>query len=117
MIFDPWLTAPVGRGSTTKKKIARLAGRDPQSGKVHVLIKLHNYAGRAIYIYNLTMADSEPPDNRMRQIPQPTDEDWARYSESGIQVPHPGKIRATDVTKWVNYGKQEARRLGLKIEE
>jgi hypothetical protein len=117
LTFDPWLTAPVGRGSTSKKKIARLAGKDPQSGKVHVLIKCHDWSGRAIYIYNLTMAESEPPEKRMRQIPQPTEEDWNRYSQWGVQIPHPGKIQATDVTSWVNFGKQEARRLGLKVEE
>jgi hypothetical protein len=117
MNFDPWLTAPVGRGSTSKKKIARLAGKDPQSGKVHVLIKLHDWSGRAIYIYKLTTEDSEPPEMRMRHIPQPSEEEWNRYKDAGIEIPHPGKIQATDVTSWVNYGKQEAIRRGLRVEE
>ncbi len=115
--FDPWLTAPVGRGSTSKKKVARLAGKDPSSRKVHVLIKLHDWSARAIYIYNLTMPDTEPLDRRMRHIPQPSDECWNQYRQLGIEIPHPGKIQATDVAKWVQYGKLEAQRRGLTIAE
>ncbi len=117
MSFDPWFPDPLGRGSTSKKKVARLAGKEPESGKVHVLIKLHDWAGRAIYIYSLTMPDSEAPERRMRHIPQPSDEVWNQYRQVGIEIPHPGKIQAADVTKWVNYGKQEAQRRGLKIGE
>lgn len=114
MSFDPWLETPVGRGSASGKKMSRLAGKG--SGKVHVLIKLHDWAGRAIYIYNLAMPDTAPPESRMRQIPRPSDEVWNQYRQLGVEIPHPGKIQATDVTRWVNYGRQEARRLGLEIE-
>jgi hypothetical protein len=117
MNFDPWLTAPVERGSTSKKKIARLAGKEPQSGKVHVLIKLHDWSGRAIYIYNLTMPAPAASEQRMRHIPQPSDEVWNQYRQLGVEIPHPGKKQATDVTWWVNYGREEARRLGLKVED
>lgn len=117
MTFDPWLTAPVGRGSTSKKKIARLAGKGAESGRVHVLIKLHDWAGRAIYIYNLAMSDTEAPERRMRHIPKPSEEVWTQYSHLGIEIPNPGGIQATDVTSWVNYGRQEAQRRGLKIGE
>jgi hypothetical protein len=114
MHFDPWLTTPVGRGSASGKKVARLAGKD--SGRAHVLIELHDWSRRAIYIYNLTMPDTTPDESRMRHIPRPSDEVWGRYGQLGVEIPHPGKIQATDVTRWVNYGSQEARRLGLKIE-
>ena len=117
MAFDPWIATPVGRGSASKKKTARLAGREPGTDKVHVLIKLHNWAGRAIFVYNLTMSDSESPEKRMRHISRPSDEIWNQYSQLGIEIPHPGKIQATDVTKWVKYAKQEAKRHGLKVEE
>jgi hypothetical protein len=110
MNFDPWLTAPVGRGSTSKKKTARLAGKEPGSGRVHVLIKLHDWAGRAIYLYNLV-------NGQMRHIPQPSDEMWDQYSRAGIEVPHPGKIQAEAVEKWVDYGRKEAQRRNLKVEE
>ena len=110
MTFDPWLTAPVGRGSTSKKKVARLAGKEPKNGKVHVLIKLHDWSGRSIYIYNLITAE-------VRHIPQPSDDVWKQYAQLGVEIPHPGGIQATDVTQWVKYGKQEAQRLGLKVQE
>ena len=108
--FDPWLTAPVGRSSTNKKKVARLAGKEPGSGKVHVLIKLHDWSGRAIYLYNLVSGE-------MRHIPQPSDEVWNQYCQLGIEIPHPGSIQATDVERWVQYGKQEAQRRSLTVEE
>ena len=117
MQFDPWLSAPVERGSTTKKKMARLAGKEPHADKVQVLIKLHNWSGRAIYIYNLTMPDSAPPEKRMRHIPQPSEEVWKRYEQLGVEIPHPGKIQATAVTQWVDYGRKVARTRGLKVEE
>jgi hypothetical protein len=110
MTFDPWPTEQLGRGSTSKKKAARLAGKEPNSGKVHVLIKLHNWSGRAIYIYNLLTSD-------MRHIPQPSDDVWDQYTQLGIEIPHPGKIQASDVTHWVKYGKQEAQKRGLKVQE
>jgi hypothetical protein len=108
--FDPWLTAPVGRSSNSEKKVARLAGKEPGSGKVHVLIKLHDWAARAIYIYNLVSGE-------MRHISQPSDEVWDQYRQLGIVVPHPRGIQARNVTYWVNYGQQEAKRRGLKVEE
>lgn len=114
MAFDPWLETPVGRGSASGKKVARLAGREPD--KVNVLIKLHDWAGRAIYIYNLVMPDSEPPESRMRHIPRPSDEVWNKYRGLGVEIPHPGGIQATNVTRWVDYGRQQARRLGLRVE-
>jgi len=117
MTFDPWIATPVGRGSANKKKMARLAGKESGTDKVHVLIKLHNWAGRAIYVYNLTMSDTESPEKRMRHIPRPSDEIWSQYSRLGIEIPHPGKIQSTDVTKWVKYARQEAKRHGLKVEE
>jgi hypothetical protein len=106
---DPWLTAPVGRKSTSRKRVARLAGKEPGSDKVHVLIKLHDRAGRAIYVYNLVTGER-------RHIPHPSEEIWEQYSHLGVEVPHPGDIQATDTTRWVAYGKQEAERRGLKVE-
>lgn len=110
MTFDPWPSEPIGRGSSSKKKVARLAGKEPNSGKVHVLIKLHNWSGRSIYVYNLVASE-------IRQIPKPSDEAWNQYSQLGIEIPHPGKMQATDVTKWVKYGRQEAQKRGLKVQE
>jgi hypothetical protein len=115
IVFDPWLTAPVARGSASKKKVARLAGKGLGSDKVHTLIKLHDWGGRAIYVYDITTSDSVPLEKRMRHIPKPSDEIWNQYAQAGIEVPHPGSIQATDVAKWVNYGKQEAQRHGLKV--
>jgi hypothetical protein len=128
LVFDPWLPA-LGGGRqhgrqrerlppnfnpqhTSKTKVARLAGKEPGSGKVHVLIKLHDGAGRAIYLDNLVTG-------QMRRISHPSDEVWNQYSyrKLGIEILHPSDIRATDGTGWVAHGKKEAERRGLKVEE
>jgi len=110
MDFDPWVTGQIGRGSASKKKVARLAGKDPDSRRVHVLIKLHDWSGRAIYLYNLV-------NEEMRHIPRPSDEVWDQFSTAGVEVPHPGKIQADATEKWVEFGRQEAKRLGLEVGE
>jgi hypothetical protein len=99
------------RGTSSQKKTARLAGTEEGSGKVHVLIKLHNWGGRAIYLYNLLT------EKEMIHIPRPTQEEWDRYSKIGVQILHPGGIPADDARAWINYAKQEAQRHGLTIAE
>lgn len=94
--------------------MARLAGRQP--GQVHVLVKLHNWSGRAIYLYNLTVPETSPPEDRMRHVLNPSPEIWEQYCKVGVEIPHPGKMQAKDVNGWVSYAKREAKRLGLKVE-
>src|SRR4051794_18892888 len=98
--IDPWAAAPIGRSGGGKKKSARLAGKEEGSNKVHVLIKLHNWASKAIYLYNLTMPDSAG-DDRMRRIDKPSNDVWNLYSQMGVELPdHPGGVQATDVSFW-----------------
>jgi hypothetical protein len=52
-----------------------------------------------------------------RWPPKPSDTEWNQYSQLGVEIPHPGKIQASDMTKWVKYGKLEARKRGLKVQE
>jgi hypothetical protein len=110
MPFNPWPSMRPTRGSSSQKKTARLAGTEDGSGKVHVLIKLHDWAGRAIYLYNLLSEE-------MIHIPRPTQEEWDQYSKIGVQIPHPGGIPAENAEDWVKYAKQEAQRRGLTIGE
>jgi len=106
--WNPWPSARPTRSSSGGKKTARLVGT--ATGKVHVLVKLHDWAGRAIYLYNLLT-------NEMIYIPKPTQEEWDQYANAGTQITHPGGMPATDATAWVKYGKQEAKRLGLTVAE
>jgi hypothetical protein len=115
--IDPWTAAPVGRSGSAKKKSLRLAGKHAGSAKVHVLIKLHNWASRAIYVYNLAMPESAG-DARMRRIDKPKDDIWDLFSQMGVALPgHPGGVPATKVDFWVDYGREQARLLGLTVEE
>ncbi len=105
--WNPWPPEPQRRRSSGKKT-ARLVGTAP--GKVYVLVKLHDWKGRAIYLYNLLT-------NEMIHIPTPTQEEWDRYYSEGTQITHPGGIKAEDAIAWVEYAKQEAMRLGLTVAE
>jgi hypothetical protein len=107
MGFDPWPGVPPSK-ARTDKKTARLVGKEP--GKVYVLVKLHNWAGRAIYLYHLL-------EGKMIHIPRPSDEQWKMYASEGVEIPHPGGIQATEADEWVRYGKKQAELLGLAVAE
>lgn len=106
--WNPWPSAQQARSSSGGKKTARLIGTGP--GKVHVLAKCHDWAGRAIYLYNLLT-------DEMIHITKPSDEEWEQYHTAGVRISHPGGIQAGNAPAWVKYGKQETERLGLKLEE
>lgn len=106
--FDPWAEAGAAPRGEEAARTARLVGTEP--GKVKCLVKLHDYRGRAIYVYNLTTGE-------MRHIARPTDDVWANYSQAGTPCKHLPGVQAKDVATWIKHGKSEARRLGLSIEE
>jgi hypothetical protein len=107
MAFDPWPSVPPSK-ARTDKKTARLVGKE--AGKVYVLVKLHNWAGRAIYLYHLLKKD-------MIHIARPSQQQWDKYASEGVEIPHPGGIQATDVEEWVRYGKEQAALLNLTVAE
>jgi hypothetical protein len=74
---SPTRRTTVGCGRSARK-MARLAGKS--SASVQVLIKLHDWAGRAIYVYDLTMPETAPDKSRMRHIARPSDEVWESVS-------------------------------------
>lgn len=107
MVFDPWPSVPPSK-ARTDKKTARLVGKEP--GKVYVLVKLHNWAGRAIYLYHLLKKE-------MVHIARPSQQQWDKYASEGVEIPHPGSIQATDVEEWVRYAKEQAALLNLTVAE
>jgi hypothetical protein len=100
-------TPPV---TASRKKSAKLVETREGSGKIRFLVKLHDWASRAIYLYDLKT-------NTLSHIRRPTREQWNQYSKSGIPIPHPSGIRASDVQAWVKFGKQQTKRLGLALVE
>ena len=107
MVFEPWPSVPPSK-ARTDKKMARLVGKEP--GKVFVLVKLHNWAGRAIYLYHLLKKE-------MIHIARPTQQQWDKYTSEGVEIPHPGGVQATKVEEWVRYGTEQAALLNLKVAE
>jgi hypothetical protein len=108
--FNPWPSNPPTRGSTSQRRITRLVGKE--QGKVFVLVKFHNWSGRAIYLYNLLTKDE------YFHIPRPTQEEWDQYMNApGVNIPRPPSMEATNAEGWIKFGKQEAARLGLTVAE
>jgi hypothetical protein len=106
-MFNPWPSLSPSQ-ARTKKKTARLIGKE--SGKVVVLVKLHDYRRRALYVYHL-------PQKKMVHIAQPSPQQWNQYATAGVEIPHPGGIQATDVDTWCRFGQEQAENLGLTVAE
>ena len=105
--IDPWEAASNARKAGDRKKTVRLAGNGP--GKVHTLIKLHNWRNKAIYVYHLHRKER-------KRIDKPSDQEWQTFSQLGIEVPYPSPDHpVSDLDFWVTFGKNQAQQLGLKV--
>ena len=98
----------VGHGGKSKKKTARLYGAEP--GKVFVLVKLHDLGSRAIYFYDLLTGE-------MHHKEKPSQEMWDRWQRQGLEIDHPSGMNADSIAEWVKYGRKEAKRRNLTVEE
>ena len=104
---DPWDAASGTRKINERKKTVRLAGN--RLGKVHTLIKCHDWRGKAIYVYHLEKKE-------LKRIDKPTDEEWKTFTELGIPLPYPTPDHpSTDVEFWVQFGIEQAAQNGLKV--
>jgi hypothetical protein len=111
LIWDGPPPEPPSRTAGGRRtKVAKLIEAEGEPGTVRLLVKLHDGRGRAIYLYDLI-------NNEMTHVRKPGREEWEYYSRTGIQVPHPNALRATDVRAWVDYARQEAARHGLTVGE
>lgn len=108
--FDPWSAASKGRPTPDRKKALRLAGNAPD--KVHTLIKSHDWRGRAVYVYHLLK--NGPP----RVVRKPSSERWEQFTSAGAAIPYPDEDQeSANAEFWVKYAKEQAARLGLRVEE
>ncbi len=90
------------------KKTLRLAGNSPTT--VDTLIKLHDWRGRAIHLYNLVTG-------KVRRIDKPNATEWASFSTAGVAIDPPSKDHdSTDAPWWIAFAKRQAARLGLTVE-
>lgn len=104
----------VGESSTEPKKRAFLVGRSAGSKDVFFLAKLALYRGQSINCYHLVTGErrrfsgrSAEAFNRMRE----------EFINHGHEIRYPPDIPEGDVKKWVEHGRNEARRLGLTIHD
>jgi hypothetical protein len=80
-------------------------------GKAHALVKLHDWRGRAIYVYHLVMGEH-------KRIDKPTADEWSQFANAGEPIAYPERDHeSSDTHFWVQYGKDQAARLGLQVGE
>ena len=112
MIFDPFKNSPSSIGSREQKKRAFLVGN--AEGRVHLLVKMALYRGQSINCYHLIR------EARLKFEGRNTpgfDAIRDEYIQHGIEVRHPNDIPETDVERWVQFGKDEAKSRKLEVLE
>ena len=99
-------------GGVEAARRAYIVGEGARANPVHLLVKVHDYRGRAIYVYDLATgrctqeADSDTPDIEAR---------IARYREIGHPIKHPNNIPYSKAREWCAHARAEATRLGLGV--
>lgn len=112
MIFDPFKDGPSAVGGRVQKKRAFLIGNE--KGRVHLLVKMALYRGQSINCYHLIREDRRKLEGR-----NTPDFDDIRdgYIQHGIEVKYPNDIPETDVGRWVEFGRQQAKSRKLEVLE
>jgi hypothetical protein len=111
MTFDPFGTDQSGNIGREQKKRAFLVGN--AKGRVHFLAKMALYRGQSINCYNLIT-------NKRRKFEGRNTPDFDVIRDElmkGIEVPYPNDIPESAVDRWVEFGRAQARRLKLQIDE
>jgi len=110
MTFDPFASDQQSASGHNHKKRAFLVGNKEKC--VHFLAKLTLYRGQSINCYHLVTQERRKLDGRSTpNFDAVRDEFMAR----GIEIPHPSDIPESDVERWVEYGRNQAKKLGLQI--
>jgi len=111
MTFNPFAAdQPAGVGPSQKKR-AFLVGNKEKS--VHFLAKLALYRGQSINCYHLVTKERKKFGGSVPDFDRIRDEFMAK----GIEIPYPHDIPEADVERWVEYGRSQAKKLGLGIAE
>jgi regulator of replication initiation timing len=96
------------KAGIAKKKRAYLVGEGTHPRRVDRLVKVHDFKGKAIYVYFLV------PGKMEKANPRNVEQQIAMYRQVGHEVTHPEKP-FEDVSFWVRHGRAEAARFGFAI--
>lgn len=103
---------PTRRGQIGGSKQAFLVGPEPLGKNVNQLVKVHDYRGKAIYVYHLLTEEwTKEADSSTRDI----DARIAYYRRVSHEIPHDGTIPLDQADKWCAIGIAEANRLGFTV--
>jgi hypothetical protein len=112
MIFDPFTADQSGSIGHEKKKRAFLVGN--AKGRVHFLAKMVLSRGQSINCYNLIT-------NKRRKFEGRNTPNFDAIRDEfmkGIEVlPYPNDIPESAVDRWVEFGRAQAKKLGLEIRD
>src|ERR1035441_2572004 len=111
MTFDPFASSRIPGAGHTQKKRAFLVGN--RNKCVHFLAKLALYRGQSINCYHLINGERKKLEGRSSP-----DFDAVRdeFIAKGIEIPYPNDIPESDVERWVEYGRNQAKKLGRSEE-
>src|SRR5206468_1112018 len=96
-------------------KYAYLVGNGPKSNTVHLLVKVHDWDVKAVYIYDLVTPPPEPKHISGADQPELLAKWMTRAKRDGHQIPHKGRISVKKVQAWVQYAKAVAAKRRLTV--
>ena len=112
MIFDPFMSDRLHGAGNSQKKRAFLIGNKDKC--VHFLAKLTLYRGQSINCYHLVNGERRKLEGRSTpNFDAVRDE----FIAKGIDISSPNDIPESDVERWGEYGRSQAKKLGLVIAE
>jgi len=110
-VRPPWRDRRTSKGrgpfrSGTGRR-AFLLGSRPGSGSVQKIVKIADWGGRSVNIYDLIDESRE----KLYPIPEA---DLRGYVERGVEIDEP-YIREESTAEWVRYGRDSAAKLGFQV--
>jgi len=124
-VFDEDITTEVGTAGDFEDegleafnqsghpKYADLVGTGPKGKNVHLLVKVHDWDAKAVYLYDLINVTYKhiPGADQPALVKQ-----WMeRAKRDGNEIPHKSRISVKEVQAWVQYAKAEAAKRSLTV--
>jgi hypothetical protein len=112
MPFDPFAASHSTNKDYQKKRVF-LVGNG--QGRVHFLVKMALYRGQSINFYHLITKERRKLNGRT--MGRNFDSVRDQYLKEGIELRYPNDIPEADTDRWVEFGRTEAKKKGLEINE
>ena len=111
---DDYYDGDASGGDSKHPMYAYLVGGTPKGTTVHILVKVHDWAAKAVYLYDL-VTGSGPKHIAGSNEPQMVAQWMERAKRDGHQIPHTGRMSFKKAHAWIQYAKAEAARRHLTV--